>query len=330
MRRVFMLQADRGAGGRRFPLAPLVLAFLLISGCSGDAGYKPVDFSQTVEIEHPVTSTAAPPEIRVAVAAMISPKETLSYYQQLLEFIGENLGVSIQLIQRKTYGEVNELFPKRQIDLAFICTGPYALGKEIFGFEALATPIVRDRPYYQSYLIVNKSSSFESLEDLRGQQFAFTDPESNTGALVPNYWLAEIGETANSFFESVTYTYSHDNSIMAVAKSLVDGAAVDGHKWEYYNQRNPYYTSMTRVIKRSAPFGSPPLVASVYLSETLKEKIQHLLLSMHEQTEGKRILDELMIDRFAKPDDRWYQPVRDMYEKVRFTVTRESYATQDP
>ena len=307
----------------------VLFACLSLSACSGDSSYKPVDFSQTVKIEQPAPVATESSHLRVAVAAMISPKETLVYYQELLDFIGEHLGMSIQLIQRKTYGEVNEMFPKRQIDLAFICTGPYALGKKIYGFEALATPIVRGRPYYQSYLIVNKNSSIHSLRDLRGRQFAFTDPESNTGALVPNYWLLEIGETANSFFDGVSYTYSHDNSIMAVAKSLVDGAAVDGHKWEYYHIRNPYYTSMTRVIKKSEPFGSPPLVASVYLSEWIKAKIRQLLLSMHEQVEGKRILGELMIDRFAAPDEKWYLPVRSMYEQVRVNMAKGSHASKD-
>lgn len=320
---------NSGASGFHDTLLSIFLVFLWISGCSGDSGYKPVDFSQTVQIEHPIVHTAGLPELRVAVAAMISPKETFSYYQELLDFIGKNLGVSIQLIQRKTYAEVNELFPKRQIDLAFICTGPYALGKGIYGFEALATPIVRGRPFYQSYLIVNNSSSAKSLEDLRGQEFAFTDPESNTGSLVPSYWLSEIGENANSFFKRFTYTYSHDNSIMAVAKSLVAGAAVDGHKWEYYNHRNPYYTSMTRVIKKSIPFGSPPLVSSVYLSEPLKEKIRHLMFSMHEQDDGKHILNKLMIDRFAKPEEEWYQPVREMYKQVRVNATRDSHASKD-
>lgn len=61
-----------------------------------------------------------------------------------------------------------------------------------------------------------------------------------------------------SFFKRITYTYSHDNSILAVAKGLVDGAAVDGHKWEFYNAKNPYFTSKTRVIKKSDYFGSPP------------------------------------------------------------------------
>ena len=79
--------------------------------------------------------------------------------------------ISVQLIQRKTYDEINELFPKGQIDLAFICTGPYAAWKNRYGFEALATPQVRGQPFYQSYLIVPKESSYQRLEDLKGRVF---------------------------------------------------------------------------------------------------------------------------------------------------------------
>ena len=82
----------------------------------------------------------------------------------------------MQFIQRKTYDEINELIRKGEVDLAFICTGPYASGRERYGFEALATPIVRGEPYYQSYLIVNRDSPFNKFEDLRGRKFAFTDP----------------------------------------------------------------------------------------------------------------------------------------------------------
>jgi hypothetical protein len=41
---------------------------------------------------------------------MISPKETFVYYRQILDYIGTNLGKNVQLVQRKTYGEINELF----------------------------------------------------------------------------------------------------------------------------------------------------------------------------------------------------------------------------
>lgn len=122
--------------------------------------------------------------------------------------------------------------------------------------------MVRGEPFYLSYLIVNRNSAFQTIEDLKGRVFAFTDPESNTGALVPKYWLARIGQSPDRFFKETVYTYSHDNSILAVARGLVDGAAVDGHKWEYYNRRNPYYTARTRVIKKSEPVGAPPPVPS--------------------------------------------------------------------
>jgi len=290
----------------------LTVPVSFFSGCGGDSEYKRVDFSKTIAISHPDTHFAQDKLLRVAVAAMISPKETFIYYRELLDYIGRNAGLGIQLIQRKTYDEINALFLKGEIDLAFICTGPYAVGWEKYGFEALATPQVRGKPFYQSYLIVEKDSTYHHMEDLRGRVFAFTDPDSNTGTLVPRYWLAQVGEAPETFFQKTVYTYSHDNSILAVAKGLVDGAAVDGHQWEYFQHFTPALTSRTRVIRKSEPYGSPPLVASGRLPDDLKTKIRGVLLAMHQKPDGRAILEKLLIDRFLAPREEWYEPVRAM------------------
>jgi phosphonate transport system substrate-binding protein len=222
----------------------------------------------------------------------------------------------VQFVQRKTYGEINELLGLGQIDLAFICSGPYVTGKPIYGFELIATPEVQGSHFYQSYLIVNRASQFKSIEDLRGRVFAFTDPESNTGKLVPAYWLYEMGQQPEAFFSKTIYTYSHDNSILAVAKALVDGAAVDGLIWEYYHHKDPLFTSRTRIIKKSDPYGIPPIVASKFLSTTLKEHIRRSLMSMHKDPNGKPILGELMINRFTDAQDQWYDSIRQMEIKI--------------
>ena len=288
----------------------------VIMGCKDQQNYKPVDFGKTISVARPEQNNSDRSTFRVAVAAMISPKETLDHYQKLLSYIGEKLDRDVKFIQRKTYDEINELIRKGQVDMAFICTGPYASGRERYGFEALATPIVRGEPYYQSYLIVNRDSPFQRLEDLRGRKFAFTDPQSNTGALVPTYWLNEIGETPESYFQSVNFTYSHDNSILAVAKSLVDGATVDSHIWEFYNRKDPSYTSKTRIIKKSIPFGSPPFVAASSLPEGLKTKVRNILLTLHNEEAGQKILDELLIDHFVPVQEEWYESVRMIKQKV--------------
>lgn len=285
-------------------------------GCGGDIDMIVVDFSKTVAVEQPGKKSLENPTFRVAVAAMISPKETFVYYRQLLGYIGSSLDRDVQLIQRKTYGEINELLGKGQIDLAFICSGPYVDGKEKYGFELLATPQVQKSHFYQSYLIANSASQFQSLEDLRGQVFAFTDPDSNTGKLVPAYWLNQLGEQPETFFSKTIYTYSHDNSILAVAKALVDGAAVDGLIWEYYHQKNPIFTSKTRIIRKSELYGIPPIVASPFLAPNLKDRIRQVLFSMHHDPHGQQILGELMIDRFTPTRDEWYDSIRNMALKI--------------
>lgn len=301
----------------RFALILSITGIILFAiGCNDNVGYATVDFSKTIQIEQPEKTHDKSQTLRVAVSAMVSPKETFSNYRMLLDYLGKKLDFRIHLIQRKTYTEINELFLKGYVDLAFICSGPYATGKEKYGFQALATPILRGEPFYHSYLIVNKNSSIKSLEDLKGRVFAFTDPESNTGALIPTYWVIQKGETPEKFFKSINYTYSHDNSILAVARSLVDGAAVDGMIWEYYNTRNPVNTSQTRVIKKSIPFGSPPFVASRYLPTDVKENARNVLLKLHQDPEGIRILKELLIDRFVRPKEVWYQPVRDIKSRL--------------
>ncbi len=287
-----------------------------ISGCGGDADVRIVDFSKTVSVEQPGKQQSENLYLKVAVASMISPKDTFVYYRQLLDYIARNIGRDVQFIQRKTYGEINELLGKGQIDLAFICSGPYVTGKEKYGFELLATPEVQKSHFYQSYLIVNKTSQFKGLEELRGQVFAFTDPDSNTGKLVPTYWLSEMGERPETFFSKTIYTYSHDNSILAVAKSLVDGAAIDSLIWEYYHRKNPVFTSKTRIIHKSEPYGIPPIVASGFLASDLKNRVRQVLFSMHRDPGGQKILSELMIDRFTPPRDAWYDSIRSIELKL--------------
>lgn len=309
-----------------------LLAFglvLLLQGCGSDAESVVVDFNKTVAVKRPGESVPADGFLRVSVGAMISPKATFVYYRQLLDYIGAQLGQEVQLIQRKTYNETNQLFAKGQMDLAIICSGPYIIGKEQYGIEALAVPKIRGKPLYQSYLIVNKDSRFHTIEDLRGSVFAFTDPDSNTGRLVPIYWLMQMGETPESFFKNINYTYGHDNSILAVAKGLVDGAAVDSLIWEYFNQRNPIHTSRTRIIKRSEFFGSPPVVASVALPAQQKERIRQVLLSMHQAPEGKKILNELMIEQFVEPKNEWYDSILRMKQDLRL-LEKATHATAKP
>jgi phosphonate transport system substrate-binding protein len=274
-----------------------------------------VDFNKTLDVQRATAGETQDPAIRMAIAAMISPRETFVHYQELLEFVGRKINRKVELVQRKTYGEVNELLGNGEIDFAFICSGPYVLDRKTKGMKIVAVPQVNGRPFYQAYLIVNEGGTFQKLEDLRGKVFAFTDPESNTGRFVPVNRLTAMNETPESFFKDYIYTYSHDNSILAVGKALVDGASVDGVIWEFYNKRQPEITKPTRIIEKSEPFGMPPFVSSKDTPQELDNKVRDVLLEMHNDPQGKQILESLLIDRFIPGREEWYDEVKPVRPK---------------
>ncbi|MEW6668632.1 MAG: PhnD/SsuA/transferrin family substrate-binding protein [Thermodesulfobacteriota bacterium] len=281
-----------------------------------------VDFDQVIKAGKQVGRTPTSLPLRVAVAAMISPKETFSSYGRLLDYISQKTGRDTEFVQRKTYREISELLGKGGIDIAFICSGPYARGKERHGFELLAVPEVRGRTEYRSYLIVN-DPAIRDLEGLRGRIFAFTDPESNTGRLVPAHWVALLGERPESFFGKILYTYSHDNSIQAVARGLVDGAAVDSLIWEYYHDRNPAFAASTRVIRQSEPYPIPPVVSSRRLGEKEADRIRQALVSMHLEPEGRMLLNRLRMDRFIYPPESWHASMVHIEKMIAFVGEKD-------
>ena len=43
-----------------------------------------------------------------------------------------------------------------------------------------------------------------------------------------------------------------------------------------------------------------------------KEIIKQVVFNMHLDSNGKKTLDKLMIERFVLPDEKWYEPIRQM------------------
>jgi phosphonate transport system substrate-binding protein len=159
---------------------------------------------------------------------------------------------------------------------------------------------------------VHVDSPFKTLDDLRGKTFAFTDPQSNTGKLVPTYMLAKMKETPDSFFGKYIFTYAHDKSIKAVADKIVSGAAVDSLIWDFYNKTNPDITAKTKLILKSPPYGIPPVVVSSGIDSKTKNKLKNIFLNLHKNEEGKRILKGMLIDKFVKIEDKSYHSIRKM------------------
>ncbi len=125
----------------------------LLAGCAARADALPfVDLADRQPL--PAVGEADVTPLRVAFAAVISPRGTVEGYQPLVDYLAERLDRPVELVQRRTYAEVNDLVRRGEVDLAFVCTSAYVIGHREFGMQLLAAPRVNGETVYHSYLIV--------------------------------------------------------------------------------------------------------------------------------------------------------------------------------
>ncbi len=288
---------------RSHPTAALALSLIAGAACS-PSPYREAQ----VSLEAPgTTAAAAKPsaarKFRFSVAAMESPRGTYSAYSRLFERLRDGLGVDVDLVQRRTYREVNDLLAAGQLDAALVCTGGYLdLERRSPGaVEVLAVPVVQGRSTYESVVIVPAASEVRDVSELAGKRFAYTDELSFSGRTYFVRLLEQRGHAPERFFSNVIFTHSHDRSIQAVARGIVDGAAVHGIIYDHLVHQDPLLATQTRMIHRSPPFGMMPVVASTRLAPAQRARLREVLVGLGSDPAGAEALRALGIERFVPP-----------------------------
>lgn len=303
---------------KKFLYIVIAVAYLLsIIGCSSssvkevrlyDNKFTTIDKTANPQGQYP---------LRVAVSSILSPRETLTVYQSLLDYLEAKLGRPVVLLQRRTYKEVNELVQNNGADIAFVCSGGYVAGNYSYGLELLAMPEVNGQLTYQSYIIAGMRVTAESIDDLRGRSFAFTDPMSFSGRIAPVYMITSRGYDSGDFFGRTFFTYSHDNAIKSVAEGIVDAAAVDSMIYDQACSKNPDLQKHLKVIDRSLMVGNPPVVVNKSLDFAEKERLRSLVLDMHRDKQGLVALTALKYDRFILPNDNLYWELKNIWQATK-------------
>ena len=263
------------------------------------------------------SAIASEQHLRFAVATMVSAEATFVMYQRLVERICRDVQRDEAFVLRLSYADVRRELEQRNLDVAFVCTGTYVHSVGGRQIKLLVQPEFEKGLDYRSLLIVPAKSSATRLADLQGRVMAFTDPESNTGCLVPTALLSTKGHKPETFFRKIVFTGSHDRSIQAVALGIVDAAAVDSLVWESNLREKPSLGGQVRVIWQSEAFGPPPIVVPQGLDQELEHSIQEAFLKLDQDEEGRKILDGIGIKRFVLPRPADYQTAIDMYETLR-------------
>ena len=167
-----------------WPFASLCVLLLCTAGCRQDvhAGHVEKVSLKTRLREKPMfPAERKQAPLRFAIGTMISPEETVKYYKKIFDYVAMKLGRDYVLVQKNTYGQVNEMFRDRALDMAFIGSGAYVDLVNTAKAEIVAVPVVHGKTTYHSSIIVPADSPAHAFADLQGGTFAFVDPLSTSG-----------------------------------------------------------------------------------------------------------------------------------------------------
>ena len=252
--------------------------------------------------------------IRIGTTAVILDDQ-VGFLNEWQSYLEDKLARPITFVQRGSYREITELLTRDELDFAWVCGYPYARNKAVM--RLLAMPLYRGKPLYQSYLIVPVSDRHtESFADLKGAIFAYSDPNSNSGYLVPQYEMLRRGLDPAALFRKSFFTYAHRKVAIAVANGVAQAGAIDGYVWETLALRSPELTAKTRIARKSDEYGFPPLVARRSIAAEEFTRMEKTLVGMRDDAAGRALLGQLNLDGFARGDERVFAGIAQVVDYV--------------
>jgi phosphonate transport system substrate-binding protein len=228
-------------------------------------------------------------EIKVLTFGLIpadDAAEMVRQYQPVAEYLEEKLGIEIEIEVTIDYTACIEAMRYKHVDLAWFGPFSYILAADEAGAEALVNGVRRDtgKSTYKSVIVTRADSGIETLDDLKGRSFAFVDPASTSGNLIPRKMLMENGIDPERDFSTVVYAGTHNGVELSVKNGTVDAGADSDTSYYRMMNEGQIDPEVNVIVYESEPIPGSPIAVRGGLPQDLKDRIQQALVEMDEQT----------------------------------------------
>ena len=241
-------------------------------------------------------------------------------------------GVSgIDILVAESPERMRHMIERGEVDL-FSETAFVALD---FINDGLAKPLLREWKkgvaQYHSVVVVRKDSGIRTLADLSGHKFAFEDPGSTSGYLMPRVALEMAGLRLTQLPDprnpvpkgTVGYSFARGeiNVIAWVNRGLADAGSVSNLDWNDPETAPAELKNELRVIHETQPVIRSLFLTRTGLDAALCERIAKILVSMDESEPGRAVLKQYFkmakFDRIDGDAQKGLEAARTIWQHVR-------------
>ena len=265
----------------------------------------------------PVAAMAAPPadwpkELKLGLIPTESSDNITERFDNLVQHLQKELELPVTTQVASDYAGVITAMQFKHIDLAYFGPKSYVEAAERAGAEALVMEVSEDGSKgYHGVIITKKDSPIKTMEDAKGKVWAFTDPNSTSGTLVPTvYFVKEMQIDPEKYFSKVIYSGSHEASILAIKGGKIDIASTNDLDLARGNGKGWDIEKDFQILWTSPLIPGSPMACRKDLPESLKTAMKEAFLSYKDQ-EGLKMLK---LQGYVATDDATYNPIREQIE----------------
>jgi phosphonate transport system substrate-binding protein len=254
-----------------------------------------------------------PKEVVYATIPTDASKDATQRYAPLVAHLEKSLGLKIKFQNGADYAAVIVAQRAKQVDIADYGANSYLDAIEQgANVEAVAIPDnVKGGATYKSIIVVGKNSSVKTMADAKGKTFAFVDPESTSGYLIPLvYFLKDLKVKPEEYFSKVAFAGTHENSLLSVSRGTVEVGAANDQNLLLAIDKGVLKTDDIRIIWTSKPIPNGPTAIRKDLPESFRKAVKEAFLAFKDP----KGLDGFNIKGFLPVDDKDFDPIRDARE----------------
>jgi phosphonate transport system substrate-binding protein len=267
------------------------------------------------------TDPSWPKEVTFGLLSTENASEITRRWAPILAQLEKDLGVKVKSVTATDYRGTIEALKFKKAELGHL--GPKSYVEASTNNYANVEPIAQLQLAngslgYRSCLIVHADSDIFSPEDMAGKTFAFNDPNSTSGYLVPSaFFMMELGVDPKKHFSKVTFSGSHEASILAVSAKKVEIASTNLPDLQQLTRENKVPRGALRVIWVSKLIPNDPIVVRKDLPASFKSAIQESLTTMRARNPEAFKEIGAWVGNFVAADDGKYQVIRDLNETAK-------------
>ncbi len=264
--------------------------------------------------------TAKPGVLTVGFIPAEDARAMVRQSAAILEIVAQHTGMKVDTFVGSDYNATIEALRNGHVDVALLGPFSYVLATTQAPVEAFAITVVAKtmQPSYKSIIIARKDSPIDSIATLKGRTFAFVDPGSTSGYMVPAAAFVNAGITPERDFARVMYSGGHDATIVAVAEGKVEAGSVADRIFERACAKGLADCATLKTVWQSPPIPNDPLLYRKNLPEDLKKKIRDAFYSVKNLPFGEMGT----VARFDPATDKDYDPVRQVATALKLDLKK--------